>query len=1039
MTSHYKKGVPNPQNSIHRPHLLSALRDVLDYRVTLFNAPPGCGKSTLVAQLAQTVNCSVIWHSITRYQQDIRVMVSQLLSTFADFMPDMASMNSLLEQPPEILAHELSLLLREHITEPFLMVLDDWHLYTTQHPANQWLKTFVSLMPANCHLVIISQSIPPLDLISMVARREVLAIAQEDLFFTEAEVYLLASKSQHTIPPQAIEMIWDSMHGWPAGTILALQPLPESLLNQLGTDLSPSESLFQSIARDMFRQQAPDVQDFLKWTSTLDSFTANDCNEVLNLIDWQQPLAEVLRNNLFIQEDGIGYRYHQLFRTFLQAHFRLTQPEEFASAHRRVAGWYQSQGLLDRAIEHFLHAQAYDVAFDLLESIVHSYFIQGRIETLRYFGQKLSDIDYGIPHFDYIRARIALDYDRDANQAHHYIDRALADFEPESEWHYWAVYQKANIFFFEGEYRSARIICHHISRQIEAYPDLYGRVLARYAMCLYMNGKAYYALPLLEHALYLLEQHSGMYEQSNVLQDLEIVCRVVNAHQLADEYLHRLVDLRRKLDNREQLALALNNLGYRYYELGLFNDAREAYLEGLDAVQYLESGRSQYFLSASLADLERDCGYYDKALENYQKALLLVGDENEPYMRCETLTHLATLYRWQDRHETALTCIQNAMMIANSHKLPNIHQQAKIESLHIKLQPWHVRSIQNGIKQLSGEYESVELLILRLCLANLQNDEVATYQILQTFIQRAQVGETLQFLAAELMNNNILKDLYNNLLQKNNEIADHLKKLRMASNRSAQRVIIPIKPPVSHIQVFTLGSEIIRVDNERLSDKEWNSSLAREMFLYFVLHNRVERDTILTVFWPDKARDAAVNLFHQMLGRMRQVVGNQTILYDDEQDVYYINPKVHVWCDAVRLDTLINEAKKLGPSSSRRLEIWLQATQLLTGEFLPSFDRKWISSRREKYVTFTIEAWMNLATSYMSQKNYANALQAYQIAAEHDDLYEAAFRGQMACWDKLGERAKVIHVFDTLAHNLKKQLGVPPSDKTMDLLDTLIG
>lgn len=1039
MSNFHKRGIPRQRGLIQRPQLQGILEQVLDYPVTLLSAPPGCGKTSIASQYAETVECNVIWHNVTAYQQDMRIMISHLLQTLSDFVPEVSTLNNVIEQPAEIIAHELALVLQQFTTAPFLIVFDDWQRFSLFHSANQWLKTFISFMPENCHILLLSQTVPPLDMLGMIAKRQLLSIPQEDLFFTEAEVYLLASKSGRNITPDVTQLVWERMNGWPAGTSLALHPMPTGLLDELGGDSQPSDVLFQSIAHDMLKQQAPHIQQFLKWSSTVEVFTSHIYTNVLDMPDWDASLTEVLNLNLFVQGNGVGYQYHELFRTFLQTHFQLTDSEDYSAAHRRVAGWYQSQGLTDRAITHYLKADANHQAIYLLETLVHSYFIQGRIEIIRQFSSAISDLDILAPNLDYVRSVIALDYDRDSEQALKYAKRALYGFEQANniEWYNRTLNQTAYIAFFAGDYEKSFSISQQIIKAAEEFPQLMGLVLRRRGMSNYFLGRLADAIADLEQAKPLTDQYSGWFEQSILLQDMEVVYRDLGNKESADKSLHDLITLRRMLDNREQLALALNNLGYLYYEEGRYDEAREVYLEGLDIIRLLESGRSHYFLLASLADLERDCGYYEKAREYYQEALLLVG-ANEPYMRCETLTHLATVYRWQGRAEAAMTCVQDAMTIARSHQLLGAYQQAHIESLHIKLQAYNIRTVEHESQKYGGAEQAIEQALLHLRLAHARKDSETLNTLTRMLREQYQNGMAIPAFFAELVNNQSLTDFRQQLILHNGVLGKHLERLIYASNKSARRIIIPITPLTSNLQVYSLGTEIIRQDGEHVQPQDWQSKIARELFLYLVFNQPAHRGDISLIFWKDKSTQSVNDLFHQMIARIRQTVGNQTVIYDEANDRYTINPKVHVWCDALRLDTIVEEARKLGSGSVRALDIWLQATQLLTGDFLPNLDYDWVMVLRSKYQQLSLESWMNLGHCHMAQKSYYAAYQAFQTAAQHDEIHEAAYRAQMICCSYMNERPKIIYIYNLLKSRLQEHLGITPSPETDQLLIELL-
>lgn len=1041
MSDYHKHGIPDVQGLIERPRLFDQLAQLSRYRVTLLTAPPGCGKTMLAAQLASQVECHLVWHTVTAFQLDLRVMVLDLLESLSGFLPDTLTLHNLIDQAPEMIAAGIAKLLAEQTKEPLILVLDDWHRYKAHHPANRWLKTFVRLMPKNCHLLIAGRTLPPLNLVEMVSRREVLAIQQEDLYFTESEVYHLAGKLQTNVSPANISLIWEKLQGWAAGTVLALQPGSQSLLKQLNGDHLPSEMLFQSIAADMLKQQAPDIQNFLKLTSTTEKFDSTICgDEVLKIRGWQESLSEVIRHNLFIQQVGTGYKYHDLFRGFLQTHFRLNQAEDYQEAHRRVAVWYERCNITDHAISHYIRADRLPEASHLLESVAQSYFIQGRIETLRQFNEEFPRTGILTPKFDYVRARIALSYERDTEQALKIAYQALDGFEKTDNilWYHRTRYHIANIIFFRGDYQEALEICENLIDAVKENAELHGLVAARLAMCLYYMGDSETALRYFEPALEQLEQHSGWLELSSAYQDIEMIYRASGMKEKADYCLHRLIHLRRLLNNREELALALNNLGYQYYVDGHYQAAREAFEEGLELVRLLDGGRSQYFLSASLGDLERDCAYYDLARERYQQALTLVED-NEPYMRCETLNHMATLYRWQGRSEAALTCADQAITIARSHHMLTDFQQAKLEELHIKLKPYNAGVIAQEEREQGGAGTSVTARVLELRLAQLQKDSARIRQILDTLRELYAQHSDLSFFFAELANNHVLTQIRQQVLLEDDAIAQHLKRLLAASDPAKPSIIIPITPPTSSLEIYTLGGAVIRQDDKRVATGDWQSKLAREIFFFFVCHKPMRRDEICLIFWEDKSRKQANDLFHQMLFRIRQVIGTHSIIFNEDTERYYINPEIDLWCDILRLDILVEEARKLGNSSLRALQLWHQATNLLTGDFLGDFDRAWVVDIREKYTLLTVEAWMALGHCYITQQDYHTALQSFQTAANRDEFYEDAYRWQMICHSHLGERRNITHVYNLLRQKLRDELGVSPSQATQELYIDLIG
>src|SRR4051794_25570872 len=72
---------------IDRPRLLAKLQGVFDHKLTLVSAPPGYGKTTLVAQFARQVSIPVAWHTIDERERDVANLHSQCLAALSQIVP----------------------------------------------------------------------------------------------------------------------------------------------------------------------------------------------------------------------------------------------------------------------------------------------------------------------------------------------------------------------------------------------------------------------------------------------------------------------------------------------------------------------------------------------------------------------------------------------------------------------------------------------------------------------------------------------------------------------------------------------------------------------------------------------------------------------------------------------------------------------------------------------------------------------------------------------------------------------------------------
>ena len=1037
-----KSGIPILQGLIKREVLLDRLSGVLNYPITILSAPAGCGKTALATQIVQQVNADVVWHTISPYEQDLRVFFRALLKSLEPVVPNVLSLQIVLQQPLEHIVYEVTSFLREYLTQDLLIVIDDWHML--QNPnANRWLSLFLEIIPERCHLFVMGRNVPEINIIQLIATRRILNISQQALFFTESEVYMLAVQmKQENLSSEIVQSIWSRLRGWPVGTILALQPIPDFLDTYHADDIEPSESLFQSISSEMLSQQLPDIQHFLKWTSTGEYFNAELCEDVFNISDSAFLLSDVLRQNLFISQQSGGYRYHQLFRTFLQTHFKLNQPDDFKSAHRRLAGWYVSQNQPDRAIEHFIEADSIDEAVQLAESLVYAYFAQGHADSILQLSQKLQVYNLPMPNLDHAHAQIYLGQEMNLEQAQFYAERSLAHFEEHQQRDsaYDVMITLGDIYQRRGDIITAVNMFKTILADDKISASVKGDALNQLGVAEYYLGNYEPAIQHLQASLAITEQIGGLFNRAKLYQELELVYRDVGNVQQANDCLEKQITLWRKLNNPEQLAMALNNLGYRHYEQGQYALAEQVYQQGLDSISNLLSTRARYYLMASQADLQRDQGLFHEARASYQRALNLIAGK-EPYAHIEVLTNLATLYRWQLKYEAAITCAQDAIKLAKQHNLTQRYLLAVIAQWQIRLQPWSVRDIQSDIQQVIAEYPQLEshppteFMTLQFRIAVLESNTLRIQTYLQTFTRHHNTGQSIQVFIAELIHNPDLAPIWNQFKHQYSELQTALAQRKPLPQ--VQPRIVPLTADTHSLHIYTLEVERLRKNNAHIKVAEMYAERVREFLYYFVFMGGGTREEIGRIFWEDKSLDAQKDNFHQTLSRLRAVLGNKIILFDEETDIYQLNPDIQVWCDALQLESFVSEARRLSYANQHAFNLWYQATQLTYGDFLPTFDRTWINQRRRYFHNLSIEAWMGLGNCHQQLNDYRSALTAYEAIESFAPYHEAAYRARMECCDMLGETALVAVIYKGLVKRLANDLQVKPSPQTTALYEQL--
>ena len=163
----------------------------------------------------------------------------------------------------------------EHVTEHFILVLDDYHLVNDNSSIRFFLNRLLKDMEENIHMVIISRallSIPVLPL--MVARSEVAGISFAELAFQPEEIQQLYSQNKayklSLIDAKEIQL---HTEGWITGIVLSSQVNTEEQIARARLSRVSSFGL-ESYFLHLIDSLNQELRSFLLWSSLLEEFDA---------------------------------------------------------------------------------------------------------------------------------------------------------------------------------------------------------------------------------------------------------------------------------------------------------------------------------------------------------------------------------------------------------------------------------------------------------------------------------------------------------------------------------------------------------------------------------------------------------------------------------------------------------------------------------------------------------------------------------------------------------------------------------------------
>jgi len=396
--------------TVLRPCLIERLNEslALGCKLTLISAPAGFGKTTLVSEWITNCGRPVAWLSLDEGDNDPARFIAYLvkaLQTLALQSPQKGSKAEGIKadigegllaalQSPQPLRIEtiLTTLLNEISTlpEPFLLILDDYHLVDSQ-PVDQALTFLIEHQPPQMHLVITTREDPSLPLPRLRARCQCTELRTADLRFSPAEAAdFLNHVMGLNLSEENIFALEARTEGWIAGLQLAALSMQghKDAAEFIQSFTGSHRFVMDYLLEEVLQQQPENIQVFLLRTSILERMCGSLCDAILRdpSIPGQGTLEYLEHANLFIiplDNERRWYRYHHLFADLLRK--RLGQsltPEGIAKLQIHASEWFENNDLLLEAFRHAAAANDVERAERLTESAKMPLHLRGTATTI---------------------------------------------------------------------------------------------------------------------------------------------------------------------------------------------------------------------------------------------------------------------------------------------------------------------------------------------------------------------------------------------------------------------------------------------------------------------------------------------------------------------------------------------------------------------------------------------------------------------------------------------------------------------------------
>ncbi|MEI7772180.1 MAG: transcriptional regulator, partial [Chloroflexales bacterium] len=592
------------------------------HRATILVAPAGWGKTTMLAQWAQSAALPVAWYSLDVADRDPYQFAAYLLAAVDRLVPGAAD---LARRLPHVRLGDLALFLRECAAQiadarrPFALILDDVHLIddldTASNPelfagVMDFLATLIDYAQS-CHLVIASRTLPKRipGLIRQVAQQRVAVLDYLALQWGSDDVMRLGQAYAVALPGAVADDLARRYNGWVVGIVLALGSAVRQA--QLGGPISLGDDtgqVYAFFAEQIITPLPPDHQRFLEETSVLDDLSPQRCNALCQRGDSAVLLDDLLSRGLFLSRRGGWLSYHSLFRDFLRARLARDVGRERAMLER-AADIYVGEHELERAVACLCAAGAQERAADLIRSAAPRYRQRSQqatllrcLDTLHAQADRIRQ-PYGLPaDMLLVRARLYGDL---ALWERAYLDLNLAELTGGQELIWEARILHTDLLAIQGALAEARATLRGVPPAEDLPPRLRQSAAYTAGRLAILDGQVQRGVDLLRAAL------ESSLAPSPSPDDLAIIYDLLGYGYAVKGDLGEALRALQRADACWQIcgdggrrAMTLNNIAMLAFFEGRLAETRSALTSALPLAQESSRRREEAIIRLSLADLE---------------------------------------------------------------------------------------------------------------------------------------------------------------------------------------------------------------------------------------------------------------------------------------------------------------------------------------------------------------------------------------------------------------------------------------------------
>ncbi len=1046
---------------LRRPRLVNFIHAHIERKLILISASAGYGKTALLVDYAHDTDLPVCWYTLSPSDNDPRLFLEYLITSIRQRFPDFGSrtlallresMGGNLEPTVNTLINEI----QEQIRDYFVIILDDYQEVEDNVHVNAIMDRVLQYLPENCHIIISGRTLPRhLSLTTLTAKQQAAGLGVNDLRFTPAEIRALAQQNYRiTLTDEQAAELAARSEGWITGILLTTHTMWQGLFQSLIRTQDTGGQVFEYLAGEVFRQQHEEIQHFLLSTAILPELTPSLCDALVETRNSATMLSTLESRNLFISRlEGPEpwFRYHQLFREFLEQKLHTEFPDRYRQLHQRAGYLAQADGRWDAAIYHFNAAEQPDLAAEVIEQVASDIYDHGQWRTLtRWIGTLPQRVQDRHPMLKLWRAKIYAEME-DLDQALRLLDEVCDKFKAANNPDQLAraLIERGNVRRLTGDHAGAIADCEaalSMSGQVDTSTISIAHRLI--GTCYGQRGELMAAARELEESLRLSRETRDRRNEACLYQDLGTIYEMVGDINRSIGYFQQALRYWEAVDRPWALANTLNSIGVSHYYRGEYDKAQETLKQALDKAREAGYVRIGAYILAGLGDLYRDLERLDEAVQAYREGLEIAQQINEAMINVYILAALGDVYRMKGQRQQAQELLQRALFLAEQHNSGYEIGLCKLGLGILACDEGNKPGASHYLEQARALFESGgaqrEMARTELQLAYLHFIGQDMPQTLSHLVHALDIADRIGCDQFMMIDGVRLLPLYSYALRRRigvtrlRRVRDRIQAICQEQKQAIRHVPVQPGPQELHLQAFALGPSRVFKDGRLLGRSDWGSMVTKEMFFYLLEQRQpLLKEQIIDVFWPEVSEARANSNFHSTTYRLRRAIAPNALLYED--GLYRLNPDLELWYDVEVFQDLIARVGQQDLPLEQQERLLEEAIGMYRGNFMAECYSDWCIPQREALREIYLEALLQLGHIRAAKEDLDEAIELFQAALKLDDIREEIYALLMRMCALKGDRDGVTRWYLRCQEVLRDELGVSPLPETTRLYQQLTG